>query len=301
MACGKKNKGGMTVSAPKSRGNFPLKLSNLKESPKRLVTGPSMVASASAASSSATGAASASTTPDFFSSGVSAPINGLERQTAGNAQDHSVLRLRMVERLRQSGIQDERVLAAMAYVPRHLFVDAALVVQAYEDNSLPIGLSQTISKPSVVARMIELMLRGRPSGHLGKVLEIGTGCGYQAAVLSELGKQVFSVERLRPLHDKARENLAALRRDNLRLIFGDGMLGHPPNAPYDTIISAAGGETLPSIWIEQLALGGRLIAPIQIADDGRQALIFVERQLDGTLNRQVLEAVKFVPLKSGIG
>jgi protein-L-isoaspartate(D-aspartate) O-methyltransferase len=194
-------------------------------------------------------------------------------------------------------VRDERVLAALLQVPRHLFVDTALATQAYEDTSLPIGLEQTISKPSVVARMIELMCAGRSPAALGRVLEIGTGCGYQAAVLSLVARQVVSVERLKPLHDKARELLRPLRRHNLRLVYGDGMLGHPPNAPYDGIIAAAGGQHLPQAWLDQLAPGGRLVAPM-ITGSAQQVLVLVEHR-DGRYVRSEHEAVHFVPLKSG--
>lgn len=214
--------------------------------------------------------------------------------------DPAMVRRRMVDRLRAGGIKDEQVLAAMARVPRHVFVDSALMAQAYEDTSLPIGLSQTISKPSVVARMVELLRRQQGHAVMGKVLEIGTGCGYQAAVLAEMSRQVFSVERLRALHDKARHNLQELRRDNLRLIFGDGMLGHPPNAPYDAIIAAASGESVPQAWLDQLAPGGRLVAPTQHGAKGQQVILVIDRRLDGTLTRSVHEAVRFVPLKSGV-
>jgi protein-L-isoaspartate(D-aspartate) O-methyltransferase len=207
----------------------------------------------------------------------------------------------MVARLRAQGLHSEPVLAALAAVPRHAFVDTALISQAYEDTSLPIGLGQTISKPSVVGRMIELLLVG-PAGApraLGKVLEIGTGCGYQAALLSHLATQVVSIERLKPLHDKARELLAPLRRHNLRLVYGDGRTGHGPNAPYDSIIAAAGGEDIPPAWLEQLAVGGRLVAPMQSADGRGQVLVVVDRQ-EGGYARRVHEAVHFVPLKSGV-
>lgn len=223
---------------------------------------------------------------------------------AGLGLDSEGVRRRMVERLRADGVRHEHVLAAMAAVPRHLFVDTALANQAYEDTSLPIGLSQTISKPSVVARMIELMLAGR-STPLPKVLEIGTGCGYQAAVLARVARQVVSVERLRPLHDKARAHLAllpplGLPTSGVRLVYGDGMLGHPPNAPYDGIISAAGGANLPSTWLEQLAPGGRLVAPMAEAGGGGQVLVVVDRDERGQLHRRIHEAVHFVPLKSGV-
>ncbi len=221
---------------------------------------------------------------------------------SGLGLDSADVRRRMAQRLRSAGVTDDRVIAAMATVPRHLFVDAALVTQAYEDTSLPIGHGQTISKPSVVARMIELILAGagaRQSGTLGRVLEIGTGCGYQAAVLALLSKQVISIERLRPLHDKARELLAPLRPANMRLVYGDGMRGHAPNAPYDSIIAAAGGDALPQAWLDQLAIGGRLVSPVRQAGSHKQVLMVVDRTERG-FEQNAYEAVHFVPLKSGL-
>jgi len=218
----------------------------------------------------------------------------------GLGLDSADVRARMVARLRSEGVAHETVLAAFAAVPRHLFVDPALATQAYEDTSLPIGHGQTISKPSVVARMLELLFgsaRGRACGDLGAVLEIGTGCGYQAALLCRLGKRVVSVERLRALHDKARMLLAPLRDSRLRLVFDDGMRGHPPGAPYDSIVAAAGGGDIPQAWLDQLAVGGRLVAPVQ---HGRgQVLVVVDRHPDH-YTHAVHEAVKFVPLKSGL-
>ncbi len=207
----------------------------------------------------------------------------------------------MVQRLRAEGVACEPVLAALGSVPRHLFVDSALAAQAYEDTSLPIGLDQTISKPSVIARMLGLLFEGREAaqcGSLGRVLEIGTGCGYQAALLSLLARQVISVERLRPLFERARANLAPLRSDNLRLVYGDGRLGHAPNAPYDAIICAAGGDDVPPAWLEQMAIGGRLVAPTRSAAGTGQVLLVVDRSADGW-SRQSHEAVHFVPLRSG--
>jgi protein-L-isoaspartate(D-aspartate) O-methyltransferase len=221
---------------------------------------------------------------------------------SGMGLDSADVRSRMAMRLRAAGIADAMVLEAMATVPRHHFVDAGLVPQAYEDTSLPIGHGQTISKPSVVARMIELLRGGtnaRRDGHLGRVLEIGTGCGYQAAVLHQLAHHVTSIERLKPLHDKARELLAPLRLTRLRLVLGDGMLGHPPNAPYDSLIAAAGGDALPPAWLEQLAVGGRLVAPLREPSGNRQVLVVVDRDPDGFVHR-VHEAVHFVPLRSGL-
>jgi protein-L-isoaspartate(D-aspartate) O-methyltransferase len=226
------------------------------------------------------------------------------RRTApsGLGLDSADVRQRMVRRLHAAGAHDEAVLDAMAQVPRHLFVDPALVTQAYEDTSLPIGHGQTISKPSVVARMIELLRAGsnaRAAGSLGRVLEVGTGCGYQAAVLALLARQVMSVERVRPLYDKARDMLTRLHIDRVRLVYGDGMLGHPPNAPYDSIISAAGGDALPQAWLDQLALGGRLVSPLRRPGSAHQVLVVVDRTERGCVHT-IHESVNFVPLKSGL-
>jgi len=214
--------------------------------------------------------------------------------------DSQAVRERMVQRLAAHGISDAKVLAAMGAVERHRFVDTALVNQAYEETSLPIGLGQTISKPNVVARMLELLSGGAkdPAGSLGRVLEIGTGCGYQAAVLSRLAVEVYSIERLRGLHEKARENLRRFRLANVHLLFGDGTSGYAKGAPYAGIIAAAGGDSVPPAWIEQLAVGGRIVAPI-LTPGGQQALLVLEKTAR-ELKQSVLEAVHFVPLKSGI-
>ena len=234
------------------------------------------------------------------------PINPLQPRSAhvglqkpmpaGVGLDSQTVRSRMVDKLARQGLQDPEVLAAMGLVERHRFVDTALANQAYEDTSLPIGLGQTISKPNVVARMLELLREGR-SGRLGRVLEIGTGCGYQAAVLSHLAVEVYSIERLRGLHDKARENLRHFRLPNVHLLFGDGMEGFAKGAPYAAIIAAAGGEAIPQAWVDQLAVGGRLVAPMQTAG-GQQALVVIDKTAQG-IRQSVLEAVHFVPLKSG--
>ena len=218
----------------------------------------------------------------------------------GVGLDSSAVRRNMVHKLAGQGIVDPMVLSAMGTIERHRFVDSALVNQAYEDTSLPIGLGQTISKPGVVSRMAEL-LRNGASGRLGRVLEIGTGCGYQAAVLSLLAHEVYSIERLRGLHDKARDNLRHLRLANLHLLFGDGMAGYAKGAPYAAIIAAAGGEAVPQAWLDQLAVGGRLVAPVSAgaASAGRQALVVIDKTAQG-LRQTVLEAVHFVPLKSGV-
>ena len=220
---------------------------------------------------------------------------------SGLGLDSAAVRRRMVERLQAKGLRDPAVIAALTAVPRDRFVDTALVTQAYEDTSLPIGHGQTISKPSVVARMIELLAQGaaaRESGRLGRVLEIGTGCGYQAAVLAQLARDVISIERVRSLHDKARVNLLALREIRVRLVYGDGRIGHAPGAPYQSIIAAAGGEALPQAWLDQLCAGGRLVAPVQ-SPSGQQQLVVVDRSEQG-LHRSVHDTVHFVPLKAGL-
>ena len=218
----------------------------------------------------------------------------------GLGMDSSAVRMHMVQKLGQQGVRDPMVLAAMGAIERHRFVDSALVNQAYEDTSLPIGLGQTISKPGVVSRMAEL-LRNGATGKLGRVLEIGTGCGYQAAVLSMLADEVYSIERLRGLYDKARDNLRHLRLSHVHLLFGDGVEGYAKGAPYAAIIAAAGGESLPPAWIEQLAVGGRLVAPVvnPSSQGGAQALMVVDKTPQG-VRHTVLEPVHFVPLKSGV-
>ena len=201
-------------------------------------------------------------------------------------------RARMVERLREQGVRDEKVLAAMMAVPRHLFVEEALATRAYEDTALPLGLQQTISQPFVVARMIELLRAGR---ELGKTLEVGTGCGYQAAVLSHVATEVYSVERLRLLLDRARNNLRHLRLPNVRLKHADGSVGLKEAAPFDTIIVAAAAPKVPPALTEQLADGGRLILPVGAGD---QSLVLIERTSRG-LRETRLSAVRFVPLLPG--
>jgi protein-L-isoaspartate(D-aspartate) O-methyltransferase len=205
------------------------------------------------------------------------------------------VRSRMVARVRDSGVSHPGVLAALQAVPRHAFVDAALAPQAYEEAALPIGHHQTISKPGVVARMIEVAMHGRP--HLERVLEVGTGCGYQAALLSHLAQDVFSIERIKPLHERAKKNLRPLRVPNLRLHYGDGRLGLPDCAPFDAIIVAAAGLDVPAALTEQLRIGGRLIAPV---GGDSQVLMLVERVSAHQWRETVLDRVFFVPLKSGV-
>jgi protein-L-isoaspartate(D-aspartate) O-methyltransferase len=207
------------------------------------------------------------------------------------------VRERMVERVRELGVRDARVLDAMRAVPRHRFVDEALASRAYEDTALPIGHGQTISQPFIVARTIELAIEGLANPRQSRVLEVGTGCGYAAAVLAQVFGEVISIERLRALHDRARENLRTLRLSNVRLVFGDGAQGVPEAAPYDAIVAAAAGDELPKAWLEQLAPGGRIVAPVGL---DRQQLVVATRDADGRVQKSVKEPVRFVPLRGGI-
>ncbi|HYJ18014.1 MAG TPA: protein-L-isoaspartate(D-aspartate) O-methyltransferase [Burkholderiales bacterium] len=201
-------------------------------------------------------------------------------------------RMRMVERLRDQGVRDEQVLAAMLDIPRHIFVDEALSSRAYDDVSLPIGFGQTISNPFTVARMVELARGGRA---LEKVLEIGTGCGYQAAVLSRVAKGVYSVERLAGLLSKARIRLRELGIRNVKVKHGDGHAGLKEVGPFDAIVIAAAATHLPELLAEQLAQGGRLVLPLGTRE---QRLVLVERTADG-FTQSVLDEVKFVPMIAG--
>lgn len=202
-------------------------------------------------------------------------------------------RARMVDRLREKGIRNEQVLAAMATVPRHVFVEEALASRAYEDTALPLGMGQTISQPYIVARMIELLLNARPG--LGKTLEVGAGCGYQAAVLGLLSKEVYAVERIAPLLEKAKTNMRTLQQFNVRLKHADGHWGLPEAAPFDSIIVAAAGSSIPPELLKQLAPGGRMVLPV-----GGQAqyLCLVEHTPDGFKETR-LDPVRFVPLLPG--
>lgn len=203
-------------------------------------------------------------------------------------------RMRMVERLRTAGVRDETVLAAMAQIPRHIFIDEALSSRAYDDVSLPLGHGQTISHPLTVARMCEIARGGRD---LGRVLEIGTGCGYQAAVLSCIAREVFSVERIAVLLEQARVRiLRELRLRNVRMKHVDGREGLPEAAPYDAIVMAAAAPEPPSALIEQLAPGGRMILPL---GNAKQRLCLIERLPSGIVE-SMLEEVHFVPLRAGV-
>lgn len=203
------------------------------------------------------------------------------------------LRRAMVARLVKQGITNTIVLAAMEAVPRHLFMEPGFSGQAYVDASIPIGYQQTISQPYIVARMLEILCNGRT---LNRVLEIGTGCGYQASVLSRVAKEVFSIERIKPLHELAKTNLRPMRIPNIRLHYGDGMLGLPQAAPFDGIILAAAGLEVPQMLLEQLSLGGRLVAPIGAK---QQELQLIERISKTEWSRVALEQCHFVPLRPG--
>ena len=213
-------------------------------------------------------------------------------RTHGIGMTSQRTRDRMVARLREKGIHDEVVLAAISVVPRHLFMEEALASRAYEDTALPIGFEQTISQPFVVALMIQAARAGRV---LGRVLEVGTGCGYQAAVLAQIAREVYSIERIAGLLEKARTNLRELRLSNLRLVHGDGTRGLPEAAPFDAIIIAAAAPLLPEALRAQLAPGGRLIAPVGAQD---QALCLIERTPAG-FAEQWLDPVHFVPMRMG--
>ena len=202
-------------------------------------------------------------------------------------------RERMLTRLREQGIQDEVVLSAIGEIPRHIFVDEALSIRAYEDVSLPIGFGQTISQPYIVARMTEILRNGV---QLNTVLEIGTGCGYQTAVLSKVCKEVLSVERIRPLVMKARSHLRTLKCNNVKLDHADGSVGLDAFAPFDGIIVTAAASHVPQELLAQLAIGGRMIIPIGTST---QYLVLIERKAKEYVQTK-LEAVKFVPLLGGI-
>ena len=214
-------------------------------------------------------------------------------RTSGVGMTSQRTRQRMIERLRSLGIRDETVLAVMNEIPRHIFVDEALASRAYEDIALPLGFGQTISSPYTVARMTEL---ARAGGALNKVLEIGTGCGYQTAVLARVAREVHSIERLAQLIGKARRHLREVRALNTRLRYGDGMQGLPQAAPFDAIVIAAAATHLPETLLAQLAVGGRMVLPIGNGEE--QRLCVVERTAQG-YNERRMDAVKFVPLRAG--
>lgn len=203
-------------------------------------------------------------------------------------------RTRMIDRLKEQGIADPMVLAAMAAIPRHVFLEEALQIRAYEDTPLPIGYSQTISSPYTVARSCELACNGK---RMEKVLEIGGGCGYQAAVLSKLAQKVISIERIAGLVGKSRNTLRELRISNVQTKIADGTLGYKEAAPFDAIVVAAAMPYIPEELIAQLKPGGRLVAPV--GDGDNQRLKMVEAGPEGYVESD-LEAAKFVPLLPGV-
>ena len=211
---------------------------------------------------------------------------------AGIGMTSARTRGRLIERLRAEGIQDETVLAAISEVPRHIFIDEALATRAYDDVSLPIGHGQTISQPYIVARMTEALRNGK---QLNRVLEIGTGCGYQAAVLAKVAKEVYSVERIQPLYERARKTLRELKVFNVNLRYTDGSAGLPDAAPFDGIIMTCAAPALSAVLREQLAVGGRMVLPMGTQE---QYLYLIERDENG-FRESRLEEVRFVPLVMG--
>jgi protein-L-isoaspartate(D-aspartate) O-methyltransferase len=203
-------------------------------------------------------------------------------------------RERLVQRLQDQGIKDQRVLDRIRHVPRHLFMDEALASRAYEDTALPIGFGQTISQPYIVARMTEALLE---AGATPKVLEIGTGCGYQTAILAPLVKEIYTIERISSLLGKARRTLRELKIRNVHCRHEDGSLGWPARAPYDGILLTAAPHEVPPALFDQLVVGGRLIAPV--GPDGRQELMRYTK-MENRLQKQSLGAVSFVPLLPGL-
>jgi protein-L-isoaspartate(D-aspartate) O-methyltransferase len=203
----------------------------------------------------------------------------------------------MVERVRELGVRDARVLDALAAVPRHVFVDAALASRAYDDCALPLGHGQTISQPYVVARSAELALAAMVAPRTARVLEIGTGCGYAAAVFAQIFGEVYSIERVRALHERARANLRPLRLATVRLVYGDGAAGLPGDAPFDAIIAAAAGAQVPEAWIGQLTPGGVVVAPV---GEEQQHLSVMSKDRQGRWVCRPVEPVRFVPLLSGV-
>lgn len=226
------------------------------------------------------------------------PRSDASLPAGGGAPAWERARRLMTGRLRDGGVRDEAVLAAMNEVPRHHFVDEALALRAHEEIALPIGHAQTISRPLSVARMLEASLEGlaRTPNRPLRALEIGTGCGYQAAVMARLFDEVYSIERIRALHELARSKLRPLRVPNLRLVFGDGREGVPVAAPFDVIVIAAAGTEVPAPLLAQMAVGGRLVAPL---GEQEQTLNLVERLSTDDWRSTRLEGARFVPLRAG--
>lgn len=216
-----------------------------------------------------------------------------EQQLAGIGMTSQRTRNRLVQRLRERGIENTQVLDVISSTPRHIFIDEALAHRAYEDTSLPIGNGQTISQPYIVAKMTELLLADGP---LHNVLEVGTGSGYQTAILAPLVKKLYSVERIEPLLNKARQRIKQLRLNNVSLKLSDGHWGWPQSGPYDGIIAAAAPENIPQGLLDQMADGGRMILPV---GGEKQSLVLVTRS-GNSWTRKILQDVKFVPFLPGI-
>ncbi|HEX8614883.1 MAG TPA: protein-L-isoaspartate(D-aspartate) O-methyltransferase [Telluria sp.] len=295
---------------PDKRSTFPLPLSSVTDKRAGPAFPPVKVATPQTATRNAAGSG-----VQGGQAGQGGAQNYVPRATAAPSKSHSdayqraqplpviaarpdtgvsdAIRRAMVARVAKQGVHDGVVLKALETVQRHRFIEPALSAQAYVDASLPIGHHQTISRPYIVARMLEVLRNGNP---LTRVLEIGTGCGYQAAVLSHIAKDVFSVERIRQLHELAKTNLRHLRIVNLRLHYGDGMLGLPQAAPFDGIILAAAGLEVPQALLDQLSVGGRLVAPVGAQV---QHLQLITRTGKAEWMSETLEGCHFVPLRPG--
>jgi len=289
--------------APEGK-RFPLPLSSVTGGARKAGTPAPVATPQTATQNAARAVGAAAQPPKAFQPGPRAPGYAAPATQSAPAAQRSdlmateAIRRAMVARVAAQGVKDGAVLAALEAVPRHLFIEPALSSQAYIDASLPIGHNQTISQPYIVARMIELMRAGK-SGNgvtLERVLEIGTGCGYQAAVLARVAKEVYSIERIKPLHELAKANLRPLRISNLRLHYGDGMLGLAQAAPYDGIILAAAGLEVPRALLEQLAIGASLVAPV---GGQAQRLERITRLGKTEWTSETLEACHFVPLRPG--
>jgi protein-L-isoaspartate(D-aspartate) O-methyltransferase len=285
------------------RSTFPLPLSSVTGAASRKPAAPAPVATPQTATQNARSNSQppAPRSPAFGgampSSKAKTPAQPQPQQTLARSDQMATEapRRAMAARVARDGVKDPQVLAALETVPRHMFIEPAMSAQAYTDVSLPIGHNQTISQPYIVARMIELLKE--PNQPLRRVLEIGTGCGYQAAVLSFVAQEVYSIERIKPLHELAKANLRPLRIANLRLQYGDGMLGLPQVAPFDGIILAAAGLEVPRALLEQMAIGARLVAPVGAQVQHLQRII---RTGKSEWTSETLETCHFVPLRPGI-
>ena len=284
---------------PPRGGKFPLRLEQMARPPKKLVSSPGEPQAQAPVGTQFNPAMTASATARR-SGGANQAAAG---RSTGLGLDSEGVRRSMVERLRASGPLDARVLDAVAAVPRHLFVDAALVTQAYEDTSLPIGHGQTISKPSVVTRMIGVLMDGvtaRAVGHLGKVLEVGTGSGYQSAILSKLARRVYTIERHRDLMQVAERRFKDCNLHNITTLVGDGYKGWPAQAPFDRILVTAAARLVPPELVAQLSdEGGIMVLPVGDVGGLHQEVIRVRKE--GTqFQSERLFPVRFVPLVQGL-